>query len=840
MHVLGCCKDSSVFRNAADGTPLDTAEKWVIEDNSPDIAKQVTKWITPGVVRTAREQFGCSSMDGLPLEDVPLGSNAHWEARIMGSEVMSYGVGSGEPYISDITLMFFNDTNQYLVNLPNGTRRIYPATELDSADASGFNAFFASTSGLDGAANITNRTFSQGFQRWGRNGGCDFVNKPPSLDTWGAQYFCTDPDSRGCTGDRRMSGICYLVEYSSSGSSAGSVYYTRSLTSPSDTDSVNNPNTPRLPTQYQYLAPFGLTDYGGYNDAMDFAPIRYGTFSCLSERPEFADLAQLASESQYVEAEEVFVDFDDSGSTLLKQGGQVFSATSRCFESTLLLFSEAYYLDVQFQTQGLCYMSNCFRDNYLQIGVQGAFGGIKWFHCEEAGSLFVSGYIGSFKCPDPVEFCQNEDITGIKYAENNETLEWAFWAVLIGIVLILLIVFCCCKKARRDAVAKLKLLLNFDVDECKRQREAQNKEAKAAGGKRPCSPRAGCLTVLSWLWFLIGIAIVLLGVIALIDTTVLWDTAVRQVWHLLGFGICTILLAILGIMTARADRPTLRAMSLFYIILFLFVGVIFLVVIVFGVPTWLEAIVEAAWDTFRPQFPNSWQLYTATEAYDEMVALFMANAAYFYSAVVLILLSMTIGLLLSFLILRFRNVIGTMLFWVNLVVLACVIMYIVAVAALGIVLPTQTFAAVIVPAVWTAVSNVVGLFTCRHSKALVAYIVLTGLAFLAMLIAGIWLFVSVPALQEEMANLTSDDLSQVVQQLGFLGSVWSAKEVDAYFKATIQATGIAAFVISVLTLGNVGTGYLVMQKVKKDEILHGKGDSGSVNEEGLELGEIHD
>lgn len=136
------------------------------------------------------------------------------------------------------------------------------------------------------------------------------------------------------------------------------------------------------------------------------------------------------------------------------------------------------------------------------------------------------------------------------------------------------------------------------------------------------------------------------------------------------------------------------------------------VIIVFGVPTWLEAIVEVAWDTFRPQFPNSWQLYvavvvciaglcllrlrvcrhavgsccahgkdrsfnccrlpwdgwlcvwypatryTATEAYDEMVALFLANAAYFYSAVVFILFSMAIGLLLSFLTLRFRNVVG--------------------------------------------------------------------------------------------------------------------------------------------------------------------------------------
>ena len=165
--------------------------------------------------------------------------------------------------------------------------------------------------------------------------------------------------------------------------------------------------------------------------------------------------------------------------------------------------------------------------------------------------------------------------------------------------------------------------------------------------------------------------------------------------------------------------------------------------------------------------------------------------------------------------------VGTMLFWVNLVVLACVIMYIVAVAALGIVLPTQTFAAVIVPAVWTAVSNVVGLFTCRHSKALVAYvdakrmlrqllafsagslakvlvlefrcletlnigndlllrryIVLTGLAFLAMLIAGIWLFVSVPALQEEMANLTSDDLSQVVSRRRFRIAVLTPSSLD--------------------------------------------------------------
>ncbi len=60
----------------------------------------------------------------MPLEDVPLGQNAHWEARLMGPDVMSYGLGSGESYVSDMTLMFFNDTNQYIVNMASGAKRL--------------------------------------------------------------------------------------------------------------------------------------------------------------------------------------------------------------------------------------------------------------------------------------------------------------------------------------------------------------------------------------------------------------------------------------------------------------------------------------------------------------------------------------------------------------------------------------------------------------------------------------------------------------------------------------------------------------------------------------------
>ncbi len=68
----------------------------------------------PQVLATIREQFNCSSMTGLPLEDVPIvgGYSSHWEARVMGPELMSYGSSSGEVYLSDVTLAFLEDTSE--------------------------------------------------------------------------------------------------------------------------------------------------------------------------------------------------------------------------------------------------------------------------------------------------------------------------------------------------------------------------------------------------------------------------------------------------------------------------------------------------------------------------------------------------------------------------------------------------------------------------------------------------------------------------------------------------------------------------------------------------------
>ena len=49
-----------------------------------------TAWVTsPRVVAAARAHFGCPTLKGLALEDLPYDGSygSHWEARLMGPEV---------------------------------------------------------------------------------------------------------------------------------------------------------------------------------------------------------------------------------------------------------------------------------------------------------------------------------------------------------------------------------------------------------------------------------------------------------------------------------------------------------------------------------------------------------------------------------------------------------------------------------------------------------------------------------------------------------------------------------------------------------------------------------
>ena len=71
------------------------------------------------------------------------------------------------------------------------------------------------------------------------------------------------------------------------------------------------------------------------------------------------------------------------GTDLEQFGGQQYGAEARCFSSTLREFGSVLSLD--FTSYGLCYASNCYSEDYLQIGIRGRDGGTEWFGCPRGG-----------------------------------------------------------------------------------------------------------------------------------------------------------------------------------------------------------------------------------------------------------------------------------------------------------------------------------------------------------------------------------------------------------------------------------------------------------------------
>merc|ERR1712023_144162 len=106
---------------------------------------------------------------------------------------------------------------------------------------------------------------------------------------------------------------------------------------------------------------------------MDYAPVRYGIWNCQDQEPTLED-ARSFEDVEFVDESDLFTDLTND---IASYGGQIFSSHSRCFKSSLLLFSEAQYFNFEFESYGLCYLSNCYTEDYLQIGVKTAVGGVK-------------------------------------------------------------------------------------------------------------------------------------------------------------------------------------------------------------------------------------------------------------------------------------------------------------------------------------------------------------------------------------------------------------------------------------------------------------------------------
>ena len=114
---------------------------------------------------------------------------------------------------------------------------------------------------------------SPGHLRWGSKRGCDFFEKRPQI-SWDSTYICESSTDAGCTGDNRMSARCSIKQWSVSSQFS----CLRSGNCP-----TSNTETPDLPLEYRYLDEHA--NNGGYNNAMDYVPVRVGYSNCLDKKP---------------------------------------------------------------------------------------------------------------------------------------------------------------------------------------------------------------------------------------------------------------------------------------------------------------------------------------------------------------------------------------------------------------------------------------------------------------------------------------------------------------------------------------------------------------------------
>jgi len=383
MHLLDVVQCEAPIR--ADGTNGLITDTCVLRTDAP-WNRNVVEIVGPKVVALAREHYNCSSISGMPIEDMPTGAGSHWEARLMGSELMSYGAGSGEGYVSDFTLAFVEDLGHYIANYSVAGRLTPLSAEELAVNEFEFLAVAPRSSSVVSDEEAATGLYRPGTPRWGRGQGCDFMYASPG-EGWLEQmvpsvtedgvryrhYICDETDVStvtGCTADNRMQAVCSILEYGDAnpaleshtceaGRDASGVYFRRCAT---------NANYPGLPEGYAYL---DTPTSAGSNSAMDYVPHRGGFWNCQDKLREFAsDVMAEGGVSMSYGASFNGAAGDAADAVLL--AGQVNSPQSRCHMSSLTNIQD-YLNNPVFYRYGLCYPTNCYKSYYLQIGIQKEF-----------------------------------------------------------------------------------------------------------------------------------------------------------------------------------------------------------------------------------------------------------------------------------------------------------------------------------------------------------------------------------------------------------------------------------------------------------------------------------
>ena len=617
VHVFGgmgpgSYQPSSNFVDNASGCRQPTASVILVKPDDPAYPagsnKPVTYIVSPRVANLTRFYFSCPTAVGFPLEDVPLGKGVHWEARVAGSELMSYGANSGQVYLSDITLAFLEDTGHFYANYSKAGFIVVSSYSSDAAATTVSRA--VPFLGEGGNTYVPPPPAPPGAPRWGYKQGCAWLGQatpnPPLNMAILPPYTCATANVQLCTADNRLSAVCIVqstytaisdkpsyggysqVQLGATGGTPAPVYGPYGVATPGALAGYRN----SLPVWAQWFSDAGAqtatanapgatgANTGGYNDAMDYMPVPVGYWSCAYQVP--GTNSTPASGDQANPLASVVVDSGD----MQKFGGQLRCPTCRCMQSSLMEMRSGN-LQTSFPSYGLCYRTNCAMTTYLQVAIKGQFdGGTYWYQCpEKGGKLYIPGFFGALTCPPALSFCALEPISGLRYPEQDVYWEWIFWLGLCGGAALAFLV-CALPCIRERCITFWKVCCGARVFDP----PGGHEEGAPTMPFHPVAARS--LMVISFLTFVSGAGIA--GTMAWVIKTTLILTGTVEV---LGIGMLLLMLSLLGCCASykRAEfGPSCWAIGYFFLVLLVILVSIFVVIYQFQFSTWINTVRPSA------------------------------------------------------------------------------------------------------------------------------------------------------------------------------------------------------------------------------------------------------
>jgi len=301
------------------------------------------------VVEVGKKYFNCDSLEGIALEDSggkgTVGS--HWEARILLGDYMNGVAFTSEQVISEFTLALLEDSGYYKANYYTG-----------------------------------------GLMQFGKNKGCDFVNKKCIEDgkldpKYTNEFFYNIYTVYGnydtsCSSDRQSRAYHIIFAYES------------------------------LDKQYQY---FQNPKYGGFSSA-EYCPISYPDLKNEGSNSYYVGHCSEIGSGEYGSHIHYNKDNKIHKSAEIKDIiGENYSGNSFCVLSSLISKSKENYEYYSNTIRAVCYQMHC-SDRSLTIQINNDY-----IVCPRAGGkINAINYEGYLSCPDYYLICSGSVLCNDMYS----------------------------------------------------------------------------------------------------------------------------------------------------------------------------------------------------------------------------------------------------------------------------------------------------------------------------------------------------------------------------------------------------------------------------------------